>query len=170
MRGLQSMLTVLGAALLATACAQGPAVDAAAEAQAIRDRSAEWLSLAQAKDSAAIAGGIYAADAVTLFDGEIRKGTAEIEAGLAQELAAAPDATINWTTDDVQVAGSGDMAYERGSFTFDPDGAGEAAARTGEFVTIWRKVDGTWRAVVDAGTAHAAEEAAPAAGAAPTGA
>lgn len=166
MQGFKPVLVALGAALLATACAKGPAVDVAAEAQAIRDRSAEWLVLAQAKDAAAIASGVYTADAATLFDGEIRKGTAEIEAGMTAEMSGAPDSTITWTTDDVQVAASGDIAYERGSFSFDPDGAGEAAARNGEFVTIWTKADGTWRAVVDAGTARKAEEAAvPAAGA-----
>lgn len=160
MKSFKPLFVALGVALLATACAKGPAVDVAAEAQAIRDRSADWLALAQARDAAAIAADVYAADAATLFDGEIRKGAAEIEAGMAAEMAAAPNSTISWTTDDVQVAASGDLAYERGSFTFDPDGDGEATSRTGEFVTIWRKVDGTWRAVVDAGTARKAEEAA----------
>ena len=165
MQAMKPVLVAAGAALLTAACAQAPKVDVAAEAQAIRDRSAEWLGLAQAKDFAAIAGGIYTADAATLFDGEIRKGTAEIEAGMAAEMAGAPDSTMTWTTDDVKVAASGDLAYERGSFSFDPDGAGEAAPRTGEFVTIWTKVDGSWRAVVDAGTARKAEE--PAAESAP---
>lgn len=163
------VLGAIAAALLATGCAQkeaeAPAVDLAAEAQAIRDRSAAWLALAQAKDAAAIASGVYTSDAATLFDGEIRKGAAEIEAGMAAEMAATPDATTSWTTDDVKVAASGDLAYERGSFSFDPDGAGEKPANEGEFVTIWTKVDGTWRAVVDAGTARKpAEAAAPAGG------
>lgn len=154
------LLTALGALLLVTGCAKGPAVDVAAEEQAIRARSADWLALAQSKDSAAIADGIYASDAATLFDGEIRKGAADIEAGMVADMAAAPDAAISWTTDEVHVAASGDLAYERGSFTLDPDGAGEATPRSGEFVTIWAKVDGTWRAMVDAGTARKAEEAA----------
>jgi uncharacterized protein (TIGR02246 family) len=168
MHTIQPALAALGALVLVSACAQAPKVDAAAEAQAIRDRSAEWLSLAQARDATAIANGVYTADAATLFDGVIRKGTADIQAGMTAEFAGAPDSTITWTTDDVKVAASGDLAYERGSFTFDPDGAGEAAPRTGEFVTIWTKVDGSWRAVVDAGTARKAEEpaaeAVPAAG------
>lgn len=165
MRGFKSVLVALGIALVATSCAKAPVVDVVAEAQAIRDRSAEWLALAEAKDAAAIANDIYAADAATLFDGEIRKGKAEIEAGMTAEMSGAPDSTITWTTDNVTVSASGDLAYERGSFAFDPDGAGAAAARTGEFVTIWSKADGTWRAVVDAGTAQKAEEAAvPAAG------
>lgn len=165
MRQLNWIMGALAAALLASACAQqAPAVDVAAEAQAVRDRSAEWLKLAQAKDAAGIANGLYTADAVTLFDGEIRHGAAEIQAGMEAETAAMPDATIEWTTTDVRVAASGDMAYETGSWTFDPDGAGEQPAMSGEFVTVWVKSDGTWRAAADAGTSPKADEAAPADG------
>ena len=163
------MLVVAACGVLAAGCAkpapEAPAVDLAAEAQAVRDRSAAWLQLAQARDVAGIVNGVYTADAATLFDGNIRKGSAEIQAGMEAEFAAAPDATTSWTTDDVKVAASGDLAYERGTFNFDPDGAGEAPASSGEFVTIWSKMDGTWRAAVDAGTARkAAEAAAPAGG------
>jgi len=169
MRGKNLMLVAAACGVLAAGCAkhepEAPAVDLAAEAQAVRDRSAAWMQLAQARDVAGIVNGVYTADAATLFDGNIRKGTAEIQAGMEAEFAAAPDATTSWTTDDVKVAASGDLAYERGTFNFDPDGAGEAPASSGEFVTIWSKADGTWRAVVDAGTARkAAEAAAPAGG------
>ncbi|HXV40875.1 MAG TPA: nuclear transport factor 2 family protein, partial [Steroidobacteraceae bacterium] len=127
-------------------------------AQAVRDRSAEWLVLAQAKDAAGIATGIYVQDAVTLFDGTIRHGAAEIQAGMEAETAAMPNSTIDWTTRDVRVASSGDMAYETGSWTFDPDGDGEQPSTSGEFVTVWVKVDGAWRAAADAGTSPKAEE------------
>ncbi|MGH6962825.1 MAG: nuclear transport factor 2 family protein [Dongiaceae bacterium] len=168
MRAMKCLGLLLSVGLLA-ACAkpgpEAPAVDLAAEAQAIRDRSAEWLKLAQARDIAGIVNTILTADAVTLSDGNIRKGSAEIQSGVEAEMAAMPAATISWNSDDVKVAASGDLAYERGSFSFDPDGAGEKAADNGEFVTVWSKVDGTWRAVVDAGTARkpAEEAAAPAA-------
>lgn len=161
MRHLNWMAGAIAAALLAAACApQAPAVDVAAEAQAIRDRSAEWLELAKAKDVAAIANGIYTADAVTLFDGTIRRGTAEIQAGMEAEMAAMPDAMLDWTTTDVRVASSGDMAYETGNWTFDPDGGGEKPSMSGEYVTVWVKADGVWRAAADAGTSPKEEEAA----------
>jgi uncharacterized protein (TIGR02246 family) len=163
------MLVAAACGALAAGCAkpapEAPAVDLAAEAQAVRDRSAAWMQLAQAKDAAGIVNGVYTADAVTLFDGNIRKGTAELQAGMEAEFTAMPGATISWTTSSVNVAASGDLAYELGSFSFDPDGAGEAAAQEGEFVTVWTKADGTWRAAADSGTARkAAEAAAPAGG------
>jgi len=157
MRNIKFPLAVLAAAVLTWGCAQqppaAPAVDLAAEAQAVRDRSAEWLELAVAHDAAGMANGIYTADAVTLFDGDINHGIAEIQASTEADTAKSPDSTITWSTSHVHVAASGDLAYELGSFNFDPDGAGEAAGVTGEYVTVWVKSDGVWRAAADAGTA-----------------
>jgi ketosteroid isomerase-like protein len=163
------ILIATACAALAAGCAkpapEAPAIDLAADAQAVRDRSAAWLQMAQAKDVAGIVNGVMTANAVAMFDGDIRKGAAELQAGMEADNAAAPNASISWTTNDVQVAASGDLAYELGSFTFDPDGDGETAAVNGEFVTVWTKVDGTWRAAVDSGTARkAAQAAAPAGG------
>ena len=148
---------LLVAAALAVGCVERPpaqsAVDVTAEAQTIRDRSAEWLALAVARDAAAIANGIYTADAVTLFDGDINHGAAAIQASMEADMAEYPDSTMSWTTSHVHVAASGDLAYELGAFTFDPDGAGDAPAASGEYATVWVKSDGTWRAAADAGTA-----------------
>jgi len=168
MRGRTMILIVVACAGLAAGCAkpapEEPAVDLAAEAQAVRDRSAAWMQLAQAKDVAGIANDMYTANAVTLFDGSISHGTAEILARMEAQNAATPNATIEFSTTDVQVAASGDVAYELGTFTEDADGAGEAPSTSGEYVTVWVKADGTWRAVADAGTARKAAEAAASAG------
>ncbi|MGB5132975.1 MAG: nuclear transport factor 2 family protein [Steroidobacteraceae bacterium] len=163
MRGRQLMLAAAACSALAAGCAQkapeAPAVDLAAEAQAVRDRSAAWLQLAQAKDAAGIANGVFASDLVTMYDGKILKGPAALQADIEAGNAATPNSTISWTTNEIKVAASADLAYELGAFTFDPDGAEAKPATTGEFVTVWSKVDGTWRAVVDAGTMIKAPEA-----------
>jgi len=160
------------AALLAVAagCAQkdeAPAVDLAAEEKAIWDRSAEWLKLSQAKDTAAIVDTVFLPDAITVFDGNVRKGSAEIKAGFDEEMAQMPDATLAWTTTSVKLASSGDMAWETGAFTFDPDGAGETPAASGNFVTVWSKVDGVWRVAADSGSTTKPAEATPEDAAAP---
>jgi uncharacterized protein (TIGR02246 family) len=163
MNGRKLILAAAVCSALAAGCAQkapeAPAIDLAAEAQAIRDRSAAWLQLAVAKDAAGIANGFYTTDAVTLYDGDVRKGSAAIQAGIEAETAETPNASITWSTNDVKVAASGDLAYELGTFMFDPDGPGSAPTATGEFVTVWTKADGSWRAVVDAGTRIKAPEA-----------
>lgn len=168
MSGRILMLAAAAGAALAMGCAQkapeAPVVDLAAEAQAVSDRSAAWMQMAQAKDAAGIASGIFTADAVTIGDGEIHKGMADIQADMEANNAKSPDSTISWATTGVQVAQSGDLAYELGTFSYDSDGAGDAAAADGEYVTVWTKADGTWRAAVDSGTVRKAAEAATPAG------
>jgi ketosteroid isomerase-like protein len=122
----------------------------------------EWLQFANAKDAAAIANGIQAANTVTMYDGVINEGVAAVQAATEAGYAARPNSTVTWATDEVHVAASGDMAYELGSSTNDADGDGEAAATTGRYVTVWIKVDGSWRAVADAGTDRKPAETAPA--------
>ena len=170
MRGRSGMMAAAALLVLAAGCApkdEAPAVDLAAEEKAIWDRSAEWLKLSQAKDTAAIVDTVFLPDAITVFDGEVRNGSAEIKAGFDEEMAQMPAATLNWTTTAVKLAPSGDMAWETGAFTMDPDGEGEAPSVTGNFVTVWSKVDGIWRVAADSGSTPRAEEAAPADAAAP---
>lgn len=129
----------------------GPAVDIAAEAQAIRDLSMQWLEAAQAKDAAAIAT-VFAADGTTIFDGELHQGRANIQAEEEQGFSENPDGTTSWVPGVVEVAASGDLAFERGGWTFDADGPGEGEEVHGEYVTVWQKIDGRWQVAVDAGT------------------
>lgn len=164
MRGRSWMMAAAALLALAAGCAkkdEAPVVDLAAEEKAVWDRSAEWLKLAQAKDAAAIMDTVYLADAITVFDGEVRNGVGEIRAAAEKEMAEMPAATLAWTTTAVKLASSGDMAWETGAFTFDPDGEGEQPARTGNFVTVWTKADGTWRVAADSSSTAKPAEAAP---------
>jgi uncharacterized protein (TIGR02246 family) len=161
----------LAAALFATGCekmeeakdaakaepkAEAPAVDLAAEEQAIRNRSGEWMNYANSKDFASIANGIFASDGVMISDDKAHKGAAAIQAQLEADSKKRPDAIVSWSSDQVRVAQSGDLAVETGSFTMDPDGEGKKPAVQGSFATAWAKVDGQWRAVSDAGGENAA--------------
>jgi ketosteroid isomerase-like protein len=156
------VLAAAAGAALAGGCSQkapeAPAVDLAAEAQAVRDRSAVWQQMAHAKDIDGLVNDIYTATAVSMFDGDIRKGSAAIRASEEGRLDA-PDQTFGWSATDVRVAKSGDLAYELGSFWFDTDGAGEKPTVSGEYLAIWTKADGTWRVAVDSSTATMPPEA-----------
>ena len=156
-----SFLIVLAVFSLAACCeappAEEPGVDLAAEEEAIRGASIIWLQATQAKDSATI-NGFFDADAVTIFDGEIHEGLAAIQANREEGWANQPEGTIIWTTTAIEVAASGDFAYERGNWTSDPDGAGEAPGEYGEFLTVWKKVEGNWKVLYDAGSKIKAEE------------
>ena len=158
--------TIIAAALAATVLLAGcakkqeeakeepkaaePVVDIAAEEQAVRNRSGEWMNYANAKDAASIAG-IFAPDGIMISDDKAYRGAAQIQAATEERIKKTPDAIYSWTSDRVQVADSGDLAVELGSFTFDPDGEGKKPARQGSFATTWAKVDGQWRVTSDAG-------------------
>lgn len=132
-----------------------PAVDVAAEEQAIRTRSGEWMNYMNAHDTASLAN-VYAPDVISIYDGNVSKGASTIQAGISEELTANPKAVFNWTSDTIHVAESGDLAYEIGSIYRDLDGAeGKAPGTNGSFVTVWRKIDGAWRVVADTGTEDA---------------
>lgn len=61
---------------------------------------------------------------------------------------------LSWQPHTVEVAVSGDLAYTLGDFEINTQQAdGSEQVSSGTYVTIWKKhKDGTWRAVVDAGT------------------
>jgi uncharacterized protein (TIGR02246 family) len=164
----------LAAALFATGCAkkeepkaetpaepEAPAVDLAAEEQAIRNRSGEWMNYANSKDPVSIATKIFAPDGVLISDGKAFTGPAAIQAAMEAEMKREPDAIVSWTSDRVRVSSSGDFAIENGSYNTDPDGAGKQPARQGSFATTWSKVDGEWRVLSDAGGVNVAAPAAP---------
>lgn len=150
-------LAVFALAACAAPPAEEPMVDVAAEAQAIRDASATWLQAAQARDAATM-DGFFAASATTIFDGAIHEGLAAIQASREEEWASEPDGVVNWTTTEVEVAASGDLACERGNWTYDPDGAGEAPEEHGEYLTVWKKIEGQWKVLYDTGSKIKAEE------------
>ena len=150
------VIAVVSLAACAAQPATEPAIDLAAEEQAIRDASAAWLMAHQERDAAMI-DSLMAADITTIFDGEIHQGLAAVQTSRAEEWAMYPDFTLAWTTSDVGVAASGDLAYEHGHWTADPDGAGEAPEEHGQYLTVWKKIDGQWKALYDTGTVIEAE-------------
>jgi ketosteroid isomerase-like protein len=134
-----------------SACAappeQGPQVDVQAEAQAIRDISAEWMAYVANRDMAAI-----------LECETPREGRAAIQANIEADWAENPDFTATWSTTSVEVAASADIAWERGTWQYDPDGAGEVEGTYGEYVTLYEKTGDTWKVVLDIGVSTKPEE------------
>jgi ketosteroid isomerase-like protein len=55
---------------------------------------------------------------------------------------------LAWAPEAAEVAASGDLAYTWGWYTFT---ARSGKASTGNYVSIWRHVDGRWLYVVDLG-------------------
>lgn len=53
-----------------------------------------------------------------------------------------------WAPEDAEVAASGELAYAWGWYTFSGRGG---KVSSGNYVSIWRQIDGRWRYVVDLG-------------------
>jgi len=133
------LLTIL-AGLLA-GCAHRPDPAATAEVmQADRDFAAR---AAAAGLRAAFVE--YAAPDAVIFRagvGPIRGHTA-----IGESFAGTGDATLTWEPESADIATSGDLAYTWGWYTF--TAAGKSS--TGNYVSIWRHIDGRWRYVIDLG-------------------
>jgi ketosteroid isomerase-like protein len=142
----RTVLAVVALAALA-ACAKQPTVDVAAEEQAVRTASADWMKAVQARDWAAAAAN-FAPDGMMFPEHkEPVVGPAAAQAAAEAEWAGMPNASISWTTDKVVVAASGDLALEIGSWTMTNEGKQDA----GKYVTVWQKVSGAWKAAADVG-------------------
>lgn len=73
------------------------------------------------------------------------------EAVRSQFFASPAGMTLVWKPQIAEVASSGDLGYTVGTYELRSAG-GTAAARTGKYVTIWKKQsDGSWKFVLDAG-------------------
>jgi len=147
----QSLVLVLLAGVVVGACTAAPAappVDLAAEAEAVRARSAEWLGFTQQKNAAGIAG-LFASDGRVVWAGQDPVvGPAAIQAFLAGDFERSPERVSSWSPDRVEVAPSGDLAVEYGSYTSAP-GPDAEPDEEGNYSTVYRKVEGAWMIVSD---------------------
>jgi uncharacterized protein (TIGR02246 family) len=139
------------AVVVLVAC--GPSADPAADEAAIRAAITEWSAAARAEDADAFAS-LYADDAVLMLEGapDVSGKAAIREAigGMMQD----PNFALGFTTTNIVVAGSGDVAYEQGRYaltTSDANNNNAPATQTGAYVIVWRKqADNSWKVVVDA--------------------
>jgi uncharacterized protein (TIGR02246 family) len=115
-------------------------VDVQAEVQAIREASARWTEGGRAGNAEQMAS-IYAEDAVAYEPGRDplrgRNAIRDYHAATVQSGIQEIDAQII----DVEVAASGDLAYEMGSYTM---AVGGAPAERGHYLAVYKKIDGRW--------------------------
>ncbi len=148
----------LCAAMALAACAPPPAPapsappdTRAADEAALRAIIKDWAAAAQAKDAAKFVS-LYADDAVVMMAGapDLR-GLAAIREGIPAMMQD-PAFALSFEADTVEVARSGDLAYETGSYSMTMTGPDKKpATEMGHYVVVWRKgADGAWKVVVDA--------------------
>jgi len=141
---------------LAASCNSKPAVPAApvdkrkAAEEAINATSEEFAKAIDSKDLDKVLP-YYTNDAVLFVpSGPAAVGKDALRKAW-QGFLAAPASKIDVSGITIDVAESGDLAYERGSFTStSKDAKGKTVTSTGKLVDIWEKqADGTWKMAAD---------------------
>ena len=146
-------------ALVLAACSSAPttptaAVDTrAADEAAIRAIDAAWTKAAESKDIAGTTA-VYADNAVLMAPGgPIATGKDAITKGWTGMMAD-KNFALSFGPTKIEVAKSGDLAYELGDYSLTlSDKKGKAQTSKGKYVVVWGKqADGGWKALVDAPT------------------
>jgi ketosteroid isomerase-like protein len=152
-RRLLKLATTITAAIFVSASCNTtptPKDTRASDEAAIRAASKAWSDATQAKDLDK-AMSFYADSAVQMADqGPLISDHATLRAGW-QKMFSLPGPGLSFQTSGVDVAKSGDIAYEYGAYDFAvSDSSGTINDQKGKYVVIWTKqADGTWRAAVD---------------------
>jgi len=150
---LGSFLTMMSAVACSNQTAQQPAPPPdtrKADEAAIHANSAAWSKAAEAKDLEKSVS-YYADDAVYCVDkGALVKGKDSIRMAW-KDLLAPSGPTLTFATTYVEVARSGDIAYEYGTYDLVTEvKKGKPKDEKGKYVTVWKKqADGSWKAAVD---------------------
>ncbi|MFN2398628.1 MAG: DUF4440 domain-containing protein [Gemmatimonadaceae bacterium] len=135
-------------ALGLSGCATAPRVDPQTEEQAIRDLGRQWQQAAASKDVAAIMR-MYAPDAVFAPPNmALAKDSDAIRAAWAG-LFEYPNLSLTFGPTRIEVAQSGDLAYETGTYRLAFDGPQGRVEDEGNYAVAWKKVGGQWKAVSD---------------------
>jgi uncharacterized protein (TIGR02246 family) len=139
--------------ILAASCAPKPITPPdtrPADEAAIRAASAAWSAASQARD-AQKAASFYADDGAMYPEkSPIVKGKDAILKEWTGMLAV-PGPGLSFQTTGVEVARSGDLAYETGTYDFAmADKKGKVTDEKGKYVVVWKKQpSGDWKVVAD---------------------
>jgi uncharacterized protein (TIGR02246 family) len=141
------------AAFLVEGCGSGAPKDTRDEDEAtIRAYSAAASQAAHAKDVDKEAA-FYADDALAFSNYSATTTTKEAMRADMQKGFSEPG-TISWKTSVIEVARSGDLAYEHGRYAYvTTEKDGKSKTQTGNYLLVWRKSPGgDWKIAVDTDT------------------
>jgi uncharacterized protein (TIGR02246 family) len=156
MRTSISMALLAGAAVLALGgCAKagedGSSANPDKIKQAIKADETKWNQQFKDKDTEALVGH-YADDAFFVAPGVAgTEGSTPIRQAYANA-STDPAFKVQFSSDKIDVARSGDMAYARGHFSeqYTDKKTGKVMSDSGSYLTVYKKQDdGSWKAVED---------------------
>ncbi|MFL5494302.1 MAG: YybH family protein [Gemmatimonadales bacterium] len=133
-----------------TAAAAAPRVDKNAEEQAIKDIGRKWEKMFADRDTSGIAA-LFADDGYEMPPNtKAMKGPEEIRKGTGAMVRTTKDLKLTFEPSTITVSDAGDLAAERGTYKLSFTGSrGKKIEDHGNYVTVWKKVDGQWKVLSD---------------------
>jgi uncharacterized protein (TIGR02246 family) len=148
------LVAVCAAGLIAAGCEeehmhQLPDMRATDEA-AIRAASQEWSNAASGRDLEK-AVSFYAEDATYNPPGAPVAAGKDAIRKVWTNIVAVPGINLRWASSKVEVARSGDLAYDTGAYTLTKnDASGKPVTTKGKYVVVRKKqADGKWKVIQD---------------------
>jgi ketosteroid isomerase-like protein len=147
-------------AMACTASAVGSQVPTESRGEAqIRRRDSAWEDAVQAKDFSKVLA-FYTEDCAGLFTSlPVALGKSAM-GDLWHRILSRQQLSLHWKPTHIEVARSGELAYDFGSMTLNyVDDKGAAVNFVGKYVVVWKKEsDGQWRVALDASNPDTAHE------------
>jgi ketosteroid isomerase-like protein len=137
------------AAILLCAVSTLAQTGASADEKAIRDLDKAWIKAAQDKNiDKAVS--YYADDASVMPPGAPIATTPQQRRAVWQSLLSDPKTTLNFGRIKLEIAKSGDLAYDLGWTEWKTtDAQGKTTTERGKYVVVWKKINGQWKVVAD---------------------
>jgi len=138
----------LAASLVVLGCRCPQSVDAGLEVQKIRETHRLWLDSFVRKDVDA-AMRFFSPDAVLMpAHAPAIVGRPSIQEWFESWLPN-PHVTSTFSPEVIEVAASGDVAYDRGSYEFTMNTQDGRVRDVGKYLIVWKKTGGEWKAILD---------------------
>jgi uncharacterized protein (TIGR02246 family) len=143
------MLRFVCAAAILLSLVPAQAADETAEQQ-IRQVDKEWQAAFGTRDPKAIAQ-FYMENGVLLAPGApMAQGREAIADSWKSTIMELKNFHLEFTPTKIDVASSGDLAYEIGTYSLAYQGEDDEQVHDkGKYVVVWKKADGNWKAAAD---------------------
>jgi uncharacterized protein (TIGR02246 family) len=131
------------AAFALSACAPSATVNQQSEVEAIRAMNREWMDAVAAHDIDRIEA-IHTPDAVLYVSNMPVTAGVSARRKMNYDMLRMPGVNLTWVPGRIEVT-SPTTATEVGTYTFAFDAPTGRVTDNGNYITLWRKVDGRWR-------------------------